>query len=110
MGGMGAHDLMAGARFIGSARTTKRYRLVVYSGYPALVAGQLHIEGELYSVPTSTLPQLDEYEGVPDEYTRQGIELERDVGHIVEAYFLADERLADAQDYAGCRWMPPVTE
>jgi len=63
------HRLLAGAEYVGPARTERKYRLIDCGPYPALVehaAEPLEITGELYriaaSLQPSLLPALDELE------------------------------------------------
>lgn len=42
------------------------------SRYPMIIqSGNYSIKGELYDVPTDRIAELDQYEDVPTEYTRQ---------------------------------------
>lgn len=70
-------ELMSEARFLGSARTPPRYRLVSCGWYPALVeGGKLAVEGEVFEVSLAQLPALDDFEDVPELYRRERLELE----------------------------------
>jgi gamma-glutamylcyclotransferase (GGCT)/AIG2-like uncharacterized protein YtfP len=81
------HHLLkdGGAIFIGEAKTTVAYPLVMLD-YPCLIdqAGVGHrITGELYRFPEVALWQLiDALEGHPVEYRRCHIDLESDSGHL----------------------------
>ena len=89
MRGMRAHQLLKESRFIDRVVTARRYKLLVYDNYPGLVAGDLSIEGELVAVSDDCLAQLDEYEGVPNEYIRMPLELsDQPTSLKCEAYFL----------------------
>lgn len=59
------HRLLAAAEYFGPAQTEPRFRLIDCGAYPALVEhGQapLAITGELYRIPASLWPALDELE------------------------------------------------
>lgn len=85
---------LAGARFLGEARTEPRYRLYDCGEYPALVgappgAGGVSIEGEVYEATPECLARLDEVEGVAEQlYERAPIALLPPFStDTVEAYF-----------------------
>ena len=59
------HVLRA-AKFLGSAQTAPRWRLLDLGSYPGLVAGSLAVHGELYEISPSLLPTLDAIECVDD--------------------------------------------
>jgi gamma-glutamylaminecyclotransferase len=86
------HRQMAGAEFVGSARTTRGYRLFNVGGYPALVRdplGQLEIHGELWKVDADGLAALDEFEGTHEGlFRREPIALAAPFSDIaVSCYF-----------------------
>lgn len=88
------HHLLADQRFVGTAWTSRRYRLTMCAGYPALTAvGEGEptesVPGEVWDVSASCLQILDEFEEVPHLYIRQPVALEGDWPLPVEAYFLA---------------------
>jgi len=79
------HELHA-AEFVSAARTAPHFALRVIDGYPALVPGSCAIVGELYRIPASALPALDEFEG--EGYMREEIELaggERALAYLARA-------------------------
>lgn len=77
-----------GARFVGEARTAPRYELGTLGPYPALVRGGARaIDGEVFEVDEAATAELDRFEGVPDLYVREPIELED--GALVDAYLRA---------------------
>lgn len=97
------HDQMAGARFLGEARTARRYTLVVAGDYPALVdGGATAVAGELFAVDDPLLAALDAFEEVPELYVRAPLELEG--GERVLAYFLPAERACDLAAIADGTW------
>jgi gamma-glutamylcyclotransferase (GGCT)/AIG2-like uncharacterized protein YtfP len=82
------HEQIAGATFLGEARTEAAFDLIDLSEYPAMVrGGRIKVEGELYGVPPALLLSLDAFEGHPRLYRRSRIRL--DGGRRVEAYLLA---------------------
>jgi gamma-glutamylcyclotransferase (GGCT)/AIG2-like uncharacterized protein YtfP len=94
------HQLLAGQRWIGPARTVPRYRLVTCRGYPALIAVEdeamaQSVSGEVWEVTPACLQLLDEFEEVPDLYVRQPVLL---LGHWppeVQAYFRSPDCLEE---------------
>ena len=82
------HALVRDQRFLGEAVTAARYRLVDLGPYPGLVrdeANGVAVRGELWEVSACVLGELDDFEGVPEEYTRGAIEVVGVEG--VEGYF-----------------------
>ena len=70
------HDLLAGARCLGPARTAPAFDLYSFGPYPGLVReGGTAVAGELYEVDDATLARLDVLEGYPDLYDRGPIRL-----------------------------------
>ena len=76
-----------GARYVAAARTARGRTLVDLGPYPALlplddardsVAPNVH--GEVFAVEESLLPELDAFEGVPELYARESIDLVTDDG------------------------------
>jgi gamma-glutamylaminecyclotransferase len=84
--GLRHHAELRGAVFLGEVRTAPRYRLVLYGAYPALTRGDSAVAGELYRVDEAKLARLDDFEGCPDLYRRDRVEL-ADGRHVV-AYLL----------------------
>ncbi|MNS49465.1 Gamma-glutamylcyclotransferase family protein YtfP [compost metagenome] len=71
------HHVLAGARFLGPARTLPAFELVSLGPYPAMVpGGRTAVVGEVYEVSDAGLARLDWLEGYPELYGRQAIELE----------------------------------
>lgn len=71
--GGAAHHLLQDATFLGVARTVAAFALVDLGEYPGLVAGDAHVEGELWQVPAARIAALDAYEG--ESFVRAPIEL-----------------------------------
>jgi gamma-glutamylaminecyclotransferase len=93
------HDVIAGAAFVGEARTLPAYDFVLIDYFPALLpGGQRAIEGELYQVDANTLAALDALEEVPDFYLREPIQLAD--GRQAQTYLLPRERASDARTLA----------
>jgi gamma-glutamylcyclotransferase (GGCT)/AIG2-like uncharacterized protein YtfP len=79
------HERLAGARYLGDARTEPAFELVDLGPYPALVrGGATSVVGELYGVPTALLVELDTFEEHPHIYRRAPICL--DDGRRAHAY------------------------
>ena len=75
------HRLLTGQRFVGPAATVSGFRLFDLGRYPGLVrdadadADAGAVRGELFDVSECCLGELDDFEGVPDLFTRERIEL-----------------------------------
>lgn len=96
--GRANHHELGDAEFLAEARTAQSFALRVIAGYPALVAGSLSILGELYRIPNSALPALDEFEGLT--YVRREIQLATD--ECALAYL---SRVPDTgEPYPGDEW------
>lgn len=101
MRGCPAHDLLQSARFVDASRTAPAFELVDLGPYPGLVAGgATAVAGEVYEIPDSLLPRLDEYEG-PD-YDRSPIQLED--GTRLEAWLLRPEQAHGHPRIPSGRW------
>jgi gamma-glutamylcyclotransferase (GGCT)/AIG2-like uncharacterized protein YtfP len=64
--GRSNHGLIAGAEYLGPARTLPVYRLLHLGAFPGLVPdgeNGVAVEGELWGVDDATLLALDEFEG-----------------------------------------------
>jgi gamma-glutamylaminecyclotransferase len=98
------HDLLAGAEFLGEARTLPRYRLFDLRAYPGLasvIGSGTAVEGELWRVDEATFRRLDEYEGAL--FRRERVKL-ASVSEPVDCYFYTGN-LGDARD-CGASWPP----
>lgn len=103
MRGQANHDLLAGSRFIGPARTLPRYTLVDLGPYPGLLAGgTAAVAGELYAVDAPTLARLDQFEEHPHVYERRPIALAS--GEPAEAYLLRPHLRQGAPEIRSGRW------
>jgi gamma-glutamylcyclotransferase (GGCT)/AIG2-like uncharacterized protein YtfP len=70
------HERLAGARFLGEARSAPGFTLLDLGPWPALRdEGGSSVPGELYEVDDALLDVLDVLEGHPDWYLRQEIPL-----------------------------------
>ncbi|MGE3809773.1 MAG: gamma-glutamylcyclotransferase [Gemmataceae bacterium] len=72
-----AHHLMDGQQFQGEVKSAPRFRLYDCGPYPGLVEDEagIAIEGELWLIDESILPDLDKYEG-DRLFERKEIQLE----------------------------------
>lgn len=78
------HHKMEGAKFVESAHTVPRYRLVPVRSFHALTTGSESVSGELFEVSMEKLLELDDWEyGI---FARHVIELEG--GKLADAYML----------------------
>ncbi|MCB9728625.1 MAG: gamma-glutamylcyclotransferase [Deltaproteobacteria bacterium] len=92
MAGLEHHDVLAGARAEGAARTRTAYRLFAVDYYPAAVpGGGGPLEGELYRVDDDTLAALDAVEDAPELFERVVTALAD--GSEAFIYVLREERL-----------------
>ena len=83
------HALIADQKFLGPTATVPKYRAVDLGQYPGLVKDErngLSIRGELFEVSDCSIAELDDFEGSPDHYKREPIEVVGFEG-TVEAYF-----------------------
>lgn len=73
--GFRLHAHLQAGTFRGVARTKPGYALYRLGWYPGMVAEATSdgVSGELYEVPETLLPVLDEVEGVPHLYQRTRI-------------------------------------
>lgn len=74
------HTFLAGARFLGEARTPLGFELYSLGGYPGMIASPNTaaggVTGEVWSVDAPTLAKLDRLEGLADGlYRRESIKL-----------------------------------
>jgi gamma-glutamylaminecyclotransferase len=81
------HYLLDRSKFLGMAKTKKRY--VLYGdGVPFLsrIASVSQVTGEVYAVDDATLSRLDELEGHPDAYKREQAEVVLEDGTELSAW------------------------
>ena len=71
--GFGNHRLLAKAKFIAPAFIMDG-KMLNLGAFPAVIAGDMDIEGEIYSVDKDTLASLDRLEGHPTFYERKQVE------------------------------------
>lgn len=82
------HPLLAGARFLGPARTEPGFALVDLGPYPGMIRrGSASVAGELYRVTPAVLDALDRFEGHPLLFRRARVPLAD--GPPAFAYLLA---------------------
>lgn len=99
------NDLLFGQQFLGPARTSPCYRLYDCCGYPALVDDPegVAVQGEVWEVSDEVLRNLDEYEGLPNLYSRRPILLQGS-NSPMQAYFYRGD-VAHLKD-CGDHWRP----
>jgi gamma-glutamylaminecyclotransferase len=97
------HAQLAGARFLGEARTASGYALYRAGPYPALtLGGAARVHGELYAVTREHFRRLDEFEGCPWLYERGRVQLAD--GRWVAAYLIPETRQAECDECLGESW------
>jgi gamma-glutamylaminecyclotransferase len=71
------HRLLADQRFVGPAVTAPCFRLYDLGPYPGMAFDESGgaVRGELFAVSDCCVGELDDFEGVPDLFTRERIEL-----------------------------------
>ncbi len=72
--GCKAHYLLNKEKFLGKGFTLRKFGLVSFDTFPAIVEGihpSFHIVGEVYLITPTTLKKLDEYENCPSFYVRK---------------------------------------
>ncbi len=70
------HHLMSACEYLGARTTAPQYELVNIGRYPGLILhGATSIQGDLFLVSPEILEKLDEYEGYPEDYSRETIDL-----------------------------------
>ncbi|WP_438028055.1 gamma-glutamylcyclotransferase family protein [Sorangium sp. So ce233] len=103
MRGERSHELLGRARSLGPARTARSFELADLGAYPALVrGGSTAVLGELYEPDPETLASLDIYEGCPDLFQRESIEL--DGGARCEAYLMRASQARGCPRIASGDW------
>lgn len=95
-------NMLDGALRAGPASAAP-YSLVRYRDYPAMVpAAHGVVYGELAFIDRDLLLALDEFEGCPTSYQRQGIRLVD--GRRAEAYLISAEIAREYQPLPGGIW------
>ena len=85
--GFEGHSLLSASRFRGRAKTKEKYAL--YMGEFPSVFKQEKISlifGEVYEINKKTLKLLDDFEGHPDYYTRELIDVILEDGSSLQAW------------------------
>jgi len=102
--GFDNHSMLKGATYAGEAKTLQPYSMFVetHGQYPYLLKNRpFHqIEGELYEIESDELwKRIDEFEGVPDYYSRETIIVVADAKHYqAQAYFFVEEKIPQKQE------------
>ena len=94
--GMGLNPVLETSEHLSLAFTEPKYTMYDLGAFPCLVDnGKNVITGDLYSVDSDTLLQLDIIEGVPNLYQRKEVEIQS-YGDItnVQAYFWASDEIS----------------
>src|SRR5262249_16749068 len=102
--GQANHQWLAQQTFLRRAATLPRYRLYDAGAHPVLVEDPTHgraIQGELWQIEETLLPELGEFEGVPGLFERVGIAVEGEQ-ELVWAYLYRGD-VTDLPD-AGSAW------
>ncbi|WP_437877636.1 gamma-glutamylcyclotransferase family protein [Sorangium sp. So ce513] len=103
MRGERSHELLGRARYLGPARTAPSFELADLGEYPALVrGGSIAVLGELYEPDGETLAALDLYEGCPDLFQRELVDL--DGGARCEAYLMPAAQVRGRPRIASGDW------
>ena len=88
-----AHDFLGDdSVFLREAKTHSRYHLYQLGWFPGMVIDEMidgGVQGELYEVTDECLSALDTYEGAPDLFRREDVELED--GNVVISYIYMRE-------------------
>jgi len=103
------HHFLNNQKFLGDAQTEPRYRLYDAGRHPALVddpQNGIAVQGEVWQVSEETLQKLDEYEGMPDYFSRKSIHLQG-WDTSVQAYFFNGD-VTNLKDCGDC-WPPGVS-
>jgi gamma-glutamylaminecyclotransferase len=97
------HPLLAGARFLGEARTAPEHTLVDLSFYPALlIGGQVEVQGELYAVSRELRFKLDVHHQCPALFRRVSVKLAD--GSQAETYVMDDDKVRGKRRLRGGSW------
>jgi gamma-glutamylaminecyclotransferase len=98
-----ANRFLADATFVGVARTAPGCMLYDLGAFPGLVhGGEGAVLGELYDVDDDLLARLDRYEGTPNFYRRELVELED--GSSAQTYTLRLEQVRGCPVVGGGDW------
>lgn len=103
-----SNHLLAGQRFIGSAKTVPIYRLYGIGWHPGLLIDRemgLAVHGELWAVDDAALARLDEYEDTPHYFRREAIAIADHFGEV-QAYFF--NGAVPENSPTGDRWPLPA--
>jgi gamma-glutamylcyclotransferase len=102
------HERLAGARFVGPARTLARYALYDLGAYPGMTDGSGAVEGELYEVGARHRAALDAFENHPRLYRRSVVALEG--GAPAEGYLMTRAQVAGRPPIASGSWRARAEE
>jgi gamma-glutamylaminecyclotransferase len=103
MQGEREHERLAGATFVGLARTVPEYTLVDLGPYPALVEkGRVSVAGEVYLIDKKQRFSLDVKMECPVLFRR--IEVRLEDGSRAETYAMRDEQVRGKRRLANGDW------
>ncbi len=90
--GFGAHYLLKDSKFIGRAWTeSNNYCMRVTGSFPVVMwdytKDRAIIQGEVYEVPVSDIPELDHLEQQGKLYHRKQVEVVTDLGEVLTCYW-----------------------
>jgi gamma-glutamylaminecyclotransferase len=90
--GFSNHRMLAGQKFLSEARTLPKYKLYRTKSFPCMVkeTDGVSVQGELWEVDDECLQRLDWFEGHPDLFRREAVEIENETG--VEAYVFQEHK------------------
>jgi gamma-glutamylcyclotransferase (GGCT)/AIG2-like uncharacterized protein YtfP len=101
--GQANHEQLAGAEFLGAAKTVPGYSLYRVGVYPGLArGGHAAVAGELYRVACTAFRRLDAFEGCPWLYERGRVQLAD--GRSVHTYLIPDCRRSECDPCLGGTW------
>jgi gamma-glutamylaminecyclotransferase len=103
LAGEANHAMLAGARFLSEATTAPAFDLADLGSYPALVrGGATVVSGELYAVTDEHLRRLDAFEGHPNLYHREMVQLAD--GRPAQTYLMDPARARGYPRIGSGRW------
>jgi len=73
------HRLLADQEFVGETTTTPKYRVFDLGPYPGLARDDVNglaVKGEVFAVSECALAELDDFEGAPNLFVRERIEVD----------------------------------
>jgi gamma-glutamylcyclotransferase (GGCT)/AIG2-like uncharacterized protein YtfP len=102
--GLRNHNFLLGQDFLGEAQTALRYRLYDRGSFPCMVENPrqgVAVRGELWRVDEAAIPRLDEFEEVPDLFSRREIHV---VGFSAPVFAYLYQRDIAGMEDCGDSW------